>query len=292
MVNNYSVSCSCLDYRNETMFHFLQNITLTPQVTEKQLLIYYTATLIHIQTGKDVIMKNQPFWKAKTATLCYIALSAGILLGSTIVAIILIGLRLDLLEFKEMTFPLALISIPISEGIILAITLLFAKYKGASLRDLGLKKPSFRIMAVFSLAAVLLLFLAASISSVQESAFGPEPDAENLVYAILPRDEIQLIILIGISIVLVGPVEELAFRGFVQRGLENSFGKTSGLVIASIMFGLLHGLNSLYSILPVTTVSLFIGYIWKRTDGNTTVSAWVHGLYDALAIAIAYFLFV
>lgn len=234
-------------------------------------------------------MENQPFWKAKTATLCYITLFAGIILGSTIVASIMLGLRLDLLELQEMTFPMALISIPISEGIILTITLLFAKHKGASLRNLGLKKPSLKTMAVVSFAAVLLLFLAGSVALVQEATYGSEHDAENLAYAILPRNEIQLVALIVISIALVGPAEELAFRGFVQKGFENSFGKTAGLVIASVMFGLLHGLNSLYSILPVTVVSLFLGYIWQKTDGNTTVSAWVHGLYDALAIAIVYF---
>jgi membrane protease YdiL (CAAX protease family) len=235
-------------------------------------------------------MENQPFWKAKTAAQCYITLSAGILLGSTIVAIIMLGLGLDVVELQEMTFPLALISLPVSEGIILAITLLFAKYKGAGLKDLGLKKPSLKKVIAFSFAALLLLFLAASISSVQESIFGAPPDAESLTYAILPRNDVQLVALLGIAIFLVGPAEELAFRGFVQKGFENSFGKTAGLVIASVMFGLLHGLNSLYSILPVTVVSLFLGYIWQKNDGNTTVTAWVHGLYDALAIALAYFL--
>ena len=234
-------------------------------------------------------MENKPFWKAKTATLCYITLFAGILLGSIIVAIIMLGLGLDLVELQEMTFPLALISIPISEGIILAITLIFAKHKGVSLRDLGLKKPNLKMMVVFSFAAVALLFLAATISGVQEVAVGSEPDAENLVYALLPRNEIQLVALLAISILLIGPAEELAFRGFVQRGFENSFGKTVGLVVASVLFGLLHGLNSLYSIIPVTVTSLFLGYIWQKTDGNTTISAWVHGLYDALAIAIVYF---
>jgi membrane protease YdiL (CAAX protease family) len=139
---------------------------------------------------------------------------------------------------------------------------------------------------------VLLLFLAGSISLVEEIVLGPDPDAELLVDAIMPRDSFQLIALIGISLVLVGPVEELAFRGFVQKGFENSFGKTTGLLIASILFGLLHGLNSLRSILPVTAVSLFMGYVWQKTDGNTTASAWMHGLYDAIAIAITYFAYV
>ena len=231
-------------------------------------------------------MENHSDWKAKTAFLCYLALAAGLLVGSIIVAIILLGLGLD---FQESSFPVALLSLPITEGIILGITLLFAKYEGASLRKLGLKKPSLRIMVIVSVAAVLILFLAGGISLVEEQVLGPDPEAELLVEALVPRDSLQLIALIGISLALVGPAEELAFRGFLQRGFENSFGKTSGLVIASILFGLLHGLNSLRAILPVTVVSLFLGYIWQKTDGNTVASAWMHGLYDAITIAIAFF---
>ena len=231
-------------------------------------------------------MEDQPFWKAKTAFLCYLTLAAGLVAGSIIVAIIVLGLGLD---FQESSFPLALVSLPITEGTILGITFLFAKSEGASLRKLGLKKPSLKIIVIVSVAAVLLLFLAGSISLVEEIVLGPDPEAELLAEAILPRDSLQLIALIGVSLALVGPAEELAFRGFVQRGFENSFGKIAGLVIASVLFGLLHGLNSLRSILPVTVVSLFLGYVWQKTDGNTVASAWMHGLYDAIAIAITYF---
>ena len=231
-------------------------------------------------------MENHSEWRAKLAFLCYLALAAGLFVGSFILAIILFGLGLD---FQELPFPLALVSLPITEGIILGITLLFANYKGASLRKLGLKKPSLKIIVIVSVAAVLLLFLAGSISLVEETVLGPDPEAESLTEALLPRNGVQLVALIGILLALVGPVEELAFRGFVQRGFENSFGKTAGLVIASVLFGLLHGLNSLRSILPVTVASLFLGYIWQKTDGNTIATAWLHGLYDAITITIAFF---
>jgi len=231
-------------------------------------------------------MENQPFWKARTAFVCYLVLFAGILIGSIIIAIVLLGMGLD---FQELTFPSALIALPINEGIILGVTLLFAKQNGAGLKQLGLKKPSLKIIVIASCAAILLLLLAGSISVIEEVILGPDPEAELLIDAILPRDSLQFIALIGISLALVGPAEELAFRGFVQRGFEASFGKTAGLLIASILFGLLHGLNSLRSIVPVTVVSLFLGYVWQKTDGNTTASAWMHGLYDATAIAIAYF---
>jgi len=231
-------------------------------------------------------MENQPFWKAKTALVCYLLLFAGILVGSIIFAMVLFGMGLEL---QELTFPSALIALPINEGIIFGVTLLFAKQYGAGLKQLGLKKPSLKIIVVASCAAILLLLMALSISVIEEVILGPDPEAGLLVDAILPRDSLQLIALIGISLALVGPAEELAFRGFVQRGFETSFGKTAGLLIASILFGLLHGLNSLRSIIPVTVVSLFLGYVWQKTDGNTTASAWMHGLYDAIAIALAYF---
>jgi membrane protease YdiL (CAAX protease family) len=234
-------------------------------------------------------MENQPFWKAKTALICYILLFAGILVGSLIVALILLGMGLDV---QTLTFPSALIALPINEGIILGITLLFANQNGAGLRQLGLKKPSLKIILVAFFAALFLLFLAIGISVIEEVILGPDPEAGLLVDAILPRDNIQLIAMLGISLALVGPAEELAFRGFVQRGFETSFGKTSGLLVASVLFGLLHGLNSLRSIVPVTVVSLFLGYFWQKTDGNTVATAWVHGLYDGISIALVYFAYI
>ena len=234
-------------------------------------------------------MEKPPFWKAKTALICYLLLFAGILVGSLIVALILLDMGLDV---QELTFPSALIALPINEGIILGITLLFANQNGAGLRQLGLKKPSLKIILVASFAALFLLFLAIGISVIEEVILGPDPEAGLLVDAILPRDNIQLIAMLGISLALVGPAEELAFRGFVQRGFETSFGKTSGLFVASVLFGLLHGLNSLRSIVPVTVVSLFLGYFWQKTNGNTVASAWVHGLYDGISITLVYFAYV
>lgn len=234
-------------------------------------------------------MENEPFWKAKTAFTCYITLAAGILVGSIILVAILFLLGFDVLALP---FPSALISLPINEGIILGITLLFARQRGAGLKHLGLKKPSLKTIVIVSFAALLLLFLAVAVSSVQETILGPDPDAELLADAIVAKDVLQLAALIGISLALVGPAEELAFRGFVQKGFENSFGKTNGLIVASVLFGLLHGLNSPRSIIPVTVVSLFLGYVWQKTGENTTASAWLHGVYDAVAIAITYFAYV
>jgi len=234
-------------------------------------------------------MKNQSVWKAKTALVCYFALIGGILLGSFIAVFVLIGMYGLRIDYTDLPFPIALISLPINETIFLGVTLLFAKYKGAGFKELGLKKASLKILTIVSVVAIPLFLLGVGLSTGEEMILGPDPTAELVEKSVMPRDSFQLIAMIALSLALVGPCEELAMRGFVQKGFENSFGKTKGLLISSALFGLMHGLNTLYAIVPVFAVGLVFGYVWQRTGGNTTASALMHGVYDAIAIATAYF---
>lgn len=233
-------------------------------------------------------MENQSFWKAKAALILYLLLIAGIIVGSLLFAIFLIGMEIDIYDAK---FPTALISLPINEGIILVISILYARKNNANFKKLGLKKPNLKIIILASLVAFILFLIAIGISVIEEIILGPNPEADFLLSVILPKNILQLITLIVISIILVGPAEEIAFRGFIQRGFETSYGKNTGLFIASVLFGLLHGFNSLRSIVPVTIISVFFGYFWQKTDRNTTTIAWMHGLYDAITLVFAYFVY-
>ena len=235
-------------------------------------------------------MENQSIWRAKLALACYFALVGGIFLGSFIATFLLIGMYGLRTDYTDLPFPIALISLPVNEAVILGVTLLFAKYKGAGLRELGLKRASFTVLVIVSVLAVPLLLLGVGISAGEEMIFGPDPTAELVEKAVTPRDSFQLVAMIILSLVLVGPCEELAMRGSVQRGFENSFGKMGGLLVTSVLFGLMHGLNTLYAIVPVFVVGLVLGFVWQRTGGNTTASALLHGVYDSIAIALSYFL--
>ncbi len=232
-------------------------------------------------------MENESEWRAKLSLVCYFALVIGLLLGSVIVAFILFGMRID---YLDLPFPFAFISMPVNEGIILGITLLFAGHKGARLKELGLRKVSLGILATVSVAAVFLYLTGLGISIGEVILFGPDPMGELFAKSVMPRDFFQLIAMIFLSLVLVAPCEELAFRGFIQKGFENSFGKTKGLLIASVLWGLLHGLNTLYAIVPAFAAGLILGYVWQRTGGNTIASALMHGINNSISLALAYFL--
>jgi membrane protease YdiL (CAAX protease family) len=189
-------------------------------------------------------------------------------------------MRIDMLDPP---FPVYLLAAPINQIMFFAVALSFVRYKGVGLKELGLRKANVKVLTVASLAALPL-----PVYILQEVIFGPDPLAQLVAEAATPRNSLQLVALVAISLALVGPCEELAFRGFIQKGFENALSKRKGLLIASGLFALSHGLNTLYPVLPVFVGALCLGYAWHRTDGNTTVSALMHGVYDSIIFAVAY----
>lgn len=232
-------------------------------------------------------MENHSRWTAKLSLGCFFALVGGTLIGALLVGLALLSMGIDVLDPP---FPIALVSLPVNEAIVVGVTILLARYKSAGLKELGLKKISVKTFTIVSVIAMPLFFLAIGVSLGVEVVFGPDPMAEEIAEAVTPRNPIQLVAMILISLVLVGPCEELAARGFIQKGFENSFGKRKGLLIASLLFGLWHGLNAPSAVIPVFVVALVFGYTWQRTGGNTTASALMHGVYDSIAISVVYFL--
>ncbi len=87
--------------------------------------------------------------------------------------------------------------------------------------------------------------------------------------------------IIAVSL-LAGFGEELLFRGVIQAGLEQLTGTATGLVLASLIFGLLHAITPAYFILA-TIMGLYLGLLYQLT-GNLLIPCLVHALYDWAAI--------
>jgi len=81
---------------------------------------------------------------------------------------------------------------------------------------------------------------------------------------------------------LAGVGEEMLFRGVIQAGISQGFGAWQGLLVASVLFGLMHALSPAYFVLA-TLMGLYLGALYQITD-NLLLPALVHGLYDAIAI--------
>ncbi|MEE6211308.1 type II CAAX endopeptidase family protein [Salarchaeum sp. III] len=158
----------------------------------------------------------------------------------------------------------------------------FLDYSLPSLRELGQTVLTFLgIIALIIVAGLVIQTLgleAASNTAGETASANPE---------IVP-------FLILASFLLIGPGEELLFRGVIQGTLRKHFSAPAAILLASGAFAPLH-ITALIGDLQaglVTIAVLFLpslafGYAYEKTD-NLVVPALAHGLYDAFLFAMLY----
>lgn len=86
--------------------------------------------------------------------------------------------------------------------------------------------------------------------------------------------------------VLVGPFEEIPFRGFYLQKFKKYMGFWYANLLSSILFALMHvqilmttDTKFIYSIIFITIVGLWMGYIFKETKSLWSVVI-IHSIYD------------
>ena len=76
------------------------------------------------------------------------------------------------------------------------------------------------------------------------------------------------------------------FRGVIQPWMENSWGMMAGLLVSSVIFGLVHAVTALYFIMA-TAVSIYLGlYLDYDTTRNLLTPIIIHSLYDFFAFVL------
>ena len=101
----------------------------------------------------------------------------------------------------------------------------------------------------------------------------------------------SLLMLSIIMIFFVGLVEETIYRSILQNRLETAFGNRKGLIITSILFGLMHsGYGNINEIVYTFLIGIFIGYLFSRTRSLPLV-ALIHGFINVFFFGIIPLLF-
>lgn len=96
----------------------------------------------------------------------------------------------------------------------------------------------------------------------------------------------SLLVLILIMVFLVGLIEELIFRSILQNRLEVLLGSRGGLVITSILFGLMSsGYGNISEIFYTFAVGFIIGYMFYRTRSLPLVTM-IHGFINVLLFGV------
>lgn len=102
---------------------------------------------------------------------------------------------------------------------------------------------------------------------------------ETLGPALQRHDWADLFMLAAIA----GISEEILFRGVIQPWMESTWGMTAGLVGSNILFGLVHAITPLYTVLA-TLVGIYLGLALDvGGERNLLTPIIIHALYDFLA---------
>jgi len=151
--------------------------------------------------------------------------------------------------------------------------------------------PSLRDVGVTLLATVVVLVLAFALLTLVQST--GTPTAERADQELLTNPTV-LLALIPLGIFVIGPGEELLFRGIIQTMLRERFGAAAAILLASAAFAPAHivSLTGSPTALAVSISILFVpsvvfGAVYEYTD-NLVVAALTHGLYDAVLFGLVY----
>lgn len=107
-------------------------------------------------------------------------------------------------------------------------------------------------------------------------------------------DPLYYLVMVVVSLLFVGPAEELLFRGAVQGRLRESWGSWPAIVTATVLFGVIHipavsggfGAKLSYALLA-GVLGIVLGYLYEYTD-NIVVPAVTHGCYNGTLFAVLY----
>ncbi|WP_094226581.1 CPBP family intramembrane glutamic endopeptidase [Methanolobus psychrotolerans] len=101
--------------------------------------------------------------------------------------------------------------------------------------------------------------------------------------------DLSFVSILKLSIVMiffVGFLEELIFRSLLQTRLSDSFGHVKGLLLASLLFGVMHsGYGTIYEIFFTSFAGLVIGYMFQRTNSLPLVTL-THGFVNVFLFGI------
>ncbi|GAA0298624.1 CPBP family intramembrane glutamic endopeptidase [Halarchaeum salinum] len=147
-----------------------------------------------------------------------------------------------------------------------------------------------RRAALWAGGGLVAMFVVLGATGVVANALGIGGATHGTVAAIRETPWLGLL-LVPVSLLFVGPGEELLMRNVVQKRLYSAFSRRAAIVLASLVFTLVHlpayatpGVSTLalgVTLARLCCVALVLGTVYERTD-SVVAAALAHGGYDAI----------
>jgi membrane protease YdiL (CAAX protease family) len=173
------------------------------------------------------------------------------------------------------------------------VSLAYLRFRGLGADYLGVRVPSLREW--LTAASGWVLALAGAVTMVLLVVITGLDPAANRAGELGRADPLVFALLVPVSLLLIGPSEELLFRGVIQNSLAESLGRWPGILLATLLFAAAHvfSLAGPLSGRAVTVLLLFVPGLVLAVSydytGNIVVPSLVHGAYNATLFGLAFF---
>ncbi len=223
------------------------------------------------------------------ALLAALFLAAVGIVGSEVIATALFG-HLPALPILTRT----VISVLLVQGVVFGgLSAAYLRYRGRPTDYVGVSVPDLEGWLHAAAGYVLALVAAFTMVFVVVFLLGLTP-AQNRAAQLGQQDPRVLLALLVLSVLVIGPGEELLFRGVIQSRLRETFSMPIGIGLATAIFAAAHvtSLVGPTSGIALTVTLLFVpalvfAVIYERT-GTVVVPAAAHGAYNATLFGLAY----
>lgn len=176
----------------------------------------------------------------------------------------------------------------------LSVAGLYLYGSGRSIEFLDVRLPEIRDSGVIVVGVGVLVGLNVTISMILEERGVGSAQHDVIIAGGASPD--LLFVLLPLSVLVVGPGEELLYRNIIQKSLYRSFSKPAAVLVASVIFSAVHyfsyasGNSSaevLVTLLIVFILSLVLGGVYVWTE-NIVIPALIHGGFNAVVFLALY----
>lgn len=214
-----------------------------------------------------------------------------LLVGSSVLIIVTTMLQSIGYSITDSSVARIVLSTILLQGVTFSsLAIAYVSLRGFGMEFIPFRIPDKRELEVTALG-ILGIFILFAIASLIARSMGLD-SAQNQIVTTGRENPQLFLLMIPLSLILVGPGEELLYRGIIQGTLRESFGPVIAITGASALFASIHlfsltGGGKLVYIGIAFLLAILLGLIYDYTE-NLVVPAIVHGIYNAIQFAGAY----
>jgi membrane protease YdiL (CAAX protease family) len=168
-------------------------------------------------------------------------------------------------------------------GVLLPLSWIGRRMGPAFRADLGLVVPRPGVLLAAALMAVAALLPVSQLAELSLRLFPPGEEWIRQANADIPRSGPEVALAFAAAVLVVPLVEEILFRGLIQRWVASFLGPNQAVAYAAVLFALAHLQPWLF--LGLLGVGLVLGFVF-RTTGSVVACAVAHALHNALSLGI------